>query len=81
MIKYYNHSPYKFINDYIGNLKWYQKLWLKLYCRRKDRQIIIVDKSVDSATEIKLNNNSSITIVDGQSTRGLRSKIGGIING
>ena len=81
MREYYNYSPYKFINDYIGNLKWYQKLWLKLYCRRKDRQIIIVDKSVDSATEIKLNNNSSITIVDGQSTRGLRSKIGGIING
>ena len=75
MIKYYNHTPYKFINNYIGNLKWYQKLLLKFYCRRKDRQIIIVDECVDSVTEIKFNNNSSITTVDGQSTRGLRSKI------
>ena len=75
MIKYYNHSPYKFINDYIGNLKWYQRLWLKLYCRRKDRQIIISDSATSTDTEIKFNNNSSITIVDGQSTRGLISKI------
>ena len=75
MIKYYNHSPYKFINDYIGNLKWYQRLWLKLYCRIKDRQIIIADSATSNDTVIKLNNNSSITIVDGQSTRGLRSKI------
>lgn len=79
MIKYYNHSPYKFINDYIGNLKWYQRLWLKLYCRRKDRQIIIDDSATSTDTEIKFNNNSSITIVDGQSTRGNRSKIGGIM--
>ena len=75
MIKYYNHSPYKFINDYIGNLKWYQKLWLKFYCRYKDRQIIIADSATSTDTEIKFNNNSSITIIDGQSTRGLRSKI------
>mgnify|MGYP003590179412 CR=1 FL=1 len=75
MINYYKSNPYKFINDYIGNLKWYQKLLLKFYCRRKDRQIIIVDECVDSVTEIKFNNNSSITTVDGQSTRGLRSKI------
>ena len=79
MIKYYNHSPYKFINDYIGNLKWYQRLWLKLYCRYKDRQIIITDSTTSTDTEIKFNNNSSITIVDGQSTRGLRSKIGCIM--
>ena len=76
MIKYYNHSPYKFINDYIGNLKWYQRLWLKFYCRYKDRQIII---ATSTDTKIQFNNNSSITIVDGQSTRGNRSKIGGII--
>ena len=75
MREYYNHSPYKFINDYIGNLKWYQKLWIKLYCRYKDRQIIITDSTTSTDTEIKFNNNSSITITNGQSTRGLRSKI------
>ena len=75
MIKYYNHSPYKFINDYIGNLKWYQRLWLKLYCRYKDRQIIITDSTTSTDTEIKFNNNSSMTIRNGQSTRGNRSKI------
>ena len=72
---YYKINPYKFINDYIGNLKWYQRLWIKLYCRYKDRQIIITDSTTSTDTEIKFNNNSSITIVDGQSTRGLRSKI------
>ena len=72
---YYKINPYKFINDYIGNLKWYQKVWLKLYCRRKDRQIIITESATSTDTEIKFNNNSSITIIDGQSTRGLRSKI------
>ena len=79
MTKYYNHTPYKFINDYIGNLKWYQRLWLKLYCRRKDRQIIITDSATSTDTEIKFNNNSSITITNGQSTRGNRSKIKEII--
>ena len=68
-------NPYKFINDYIGNLKWYQRLWLKFYCRYKDRQIIITDSTTSTDTEIKFNNNSSIIIVDGQSTRGNRSKI------
>ena len=72
---YYKINPYKFINDYIGNLKWYQRLWLKFYCRYKDRQIIITDSTTSTDTEIKFNNNSSITIVDGQSTRGLISKI------
>jgi len=80
MINYYKSNPYKFINDYIGNLKWYQRLWLKFHCRYKDRQIIITDSTTSTDTEIKFNNNSSITIVDGQSTRGNRSKIGGIIN-
>ena len=75
MINYYKSNPYKFINDYIGNLKWYQKLWLKFYCRYKDRQIIITDSTTSTDTEIKFNNNSSITIMDGQSTRGNRSKI------
>ena len=75
MREYYNYSPYKFINDYIGNLKWYQKLLLKFYCRYKDRQIIISDSTTSTDTEIKFNNNSSMTIVDGQSTRGLISKI------
>lgn len=79
MINYYNHSPYKFINDYIGNLKWYQRLWLKFYCRYKDRQIIITDSTTSTDTEIKFNNNSSMTITNGQSTRGNRSKIGGIM--
>lgn len=72
---YYKINPYKFINDYIGNLKWYQKVWLKLYCRYKDRQIIITDSTTSTDTEIKFNNNSSIIITDGQATRGLRSKI------
>ena len=72
---YYKSNPYKFINDYIGNLKWYQRLWLKFYCRYKDRQIIITDSTTSTDTEIKFNNNSSITITNGQSTRGLRSKI------
>lgn len=72
---YYKSNPYKFINDYIGNLKWYQRLWLKFHCRYKDRQIIITDSATSTDTEIKFNNNSSITIVDGQSTRGLISKI------
>ena len=79
MREYYNYSPYKFINDYIGNLKWYQKLWIKLYCRYKDRQIIITDSTTSTDTEIKFNNNSSMTITNGQSTRGNRSKIGGIM--
>ena len=78
---YYNYSTYKFINDYIGNLKWYQRLWLKFHCRYKDKQIIITDSTTSNDTEIKFNNNSSITITSGQSTRGNRSKIGGIING
>ena len=73
--KYYKSNPYKFINDYIGNLKWYQKLWLKFYCRYKDRQIIIADSTTSTDAEIKFNNNSSMTITDGQSTRGNRSKI------
>ena len=77
--EYYNHSPYKFINDYIGNLKWYQKLWIKFHCRYKDRQIIITDSTTSTDTEIKFNNNSSMTIANGQSTRGNRSKIGGIM--
>ena len=75
MINYYKSNPYKFINDYIGNLKWYQRLWLKFHCRYKDRQIIITDSTTSTDTEIKFNNNSSITIMDGQFTRGLRSKI------
>ena len=72
---YYKSNPYKFINDYIGNLKWYQKLWLKFYCRYKDRQIIITDSTTSTDAEIKFNNNSSIIIKNGQSTRGNRSKI------
>lgn len=76
---YYKINPYKFINDYIGNLKWYQKVWLKLYCRYKDRQIIITDSTTSTDTKIKFRNNSSITITNGQPTRGLRSKIKEII--
>ena len=77
--EYYKSNPYKFINDYIGNLKWYQRLWLKFYCRYKDRQIIITDSATSADTKIQFNNNSSITITDGQPARGNRSKIKGIM--
>ena len=50
MIKYYKHSPYKFINNYINDLKWYQKIWFKLYCRYKfsyKYKIVPTTKNID----------------------------------
>ena len=55
MDNYFKLNPYKFINDYIDNLKWYQKSWLKLCCKRKDKQIKIL--SVDLASDSELHFN------------------------
>ena len=79
MDKYFKSNPYKFINDYVGNLKWYQKLLLKLYCKRKDKQIRVLSVDLASDSELHFNNGSQIIISDGKHTRGLRSKIKGIM--
>lgn len=76
---YLKSNPYKFINDYVGNLKWHQKLWLKLYCKRKDKQFVILSVDLASDSELHFDNGSQIIITNGQVTRGLRSKIKGII--
>ena len=50
MNNHYKSNPYEFINNYINDLKWYQKIWFKLYCRYKfsyKYKIVPTTKDID----------------------------------
>lgn len=70
MSSYYKHTPFKFMEDYIGKLKWYQKLYLNLFFRYNYGYKIIIptNKNID----YKILPNDQFTVIKIKRKRGKR---------